>query len=147
MRVLDRALVFGMELDTDKKRMRRKFDRLDPSQLFAFGIRPMIDSGHLHARRLEIGNIIVVELVTMAMPFGNILLAIDLVEQAVLFQGARVSAQTHRPAHVLDVLLLVHDMDHRILGLGIHLGGIGCFPAQNIAGELDYAHLHPQADT
>ena len=129
MRVLDRALVFGMELDADKERMRRQFHSFNPGQFLALGIRPMIDTGHLHARRLEIGNIIVVELVAMAMPFGNILLAIDLVEQAVLFQSARVSAQTHRPAHVLDVLLLVHDMDHRILGLGIHLGGIGGFPA------------------
>ncbi len=59
---------------------------------------------------------------------------------------ARVGAQTHAAAHVLDVLLVEHQVDDRVLGDGIEFGGVGARETGHVASELRDRDLHPETD-
>ena len=59
----------------------------------------------------------------------------------------RVGAEAHRPAHLVDLLLLRQQVDHRERRLGVELGGVGAVHADDVAREVDHGELHPEADT
>src|SRR5690606_31267449 len=69
---------------------------------------------------------------------------------------ALLSAQTHGATQIGGVAAGFHGAsgigplgdktDHRMLAVLVELGGVGISPAQHIASELDYRHLHAKAD-
>ena len=58
----------------------------------------------------------------------------------------RLRAKSHRPAEVLDLLLLGQQVDHGIRRLGIHLGRVRAVEPAHVARELGDGDVHPEAD-
>ena len=108
MGVLGRALVLRMELCPDEERMRGQFHDLDKA-----GFR--IAAGGLQAGRFEIGQIVVVELVAVTVPFAYLRLAVKGGGQRAGLQEASVGSQAHRPAFDGGLLLVFHHADDRML--------------------------------
>ena len=80
------------------------------------------------------------------MTFVDDLLAVNLVDERALLQLARIGAQTHRAALVLNVLLLGHQVDEQIIGVLVELGGGGTLQAHDVARELAHGRLQAQAN-
>ena len=57
----------------------------------------------------------------------------------------RVRAEPHRAAHVDDVALLVHEVDHRVRRVRVELARVGAGEAAHVAGELDHRAVQPEA--
>ena len=68
MRILDRTLVFGMELHAEEKRVHAGRQR---HGFHEFHVPFFIDSHALQAGRFEIGAVGVVEFVAVAVALGN----------------------------------------------------------------------------
>ena len=117
--------------------MRRDFDNLDQTRVG-------VDARGLHAGLFEVGQILAVELVAVAVTLADELGAIGLVGPRALGQTAFVAAQTHGAALVGDGLLVFHDVDDRIGRGVIHLERIGAVEVEHVARELDHRHLHAE---
>src|SRR5690606_28857189 len=72
-------------------------------------------------------------------------LAVNIVRLAAFFQTTGVGTETHGTAFLRHLLLLFHQVDNRVTGVGIKLRGAGAVEFQHIAGELDDGTLHAQA--
>src|SRR5687768_13220425 len=59
----------------------------------------------------------------------------------------RVRAETHRPAHVGDMLLSLHERDHGVVALGSKLTRMAVGEADYVARELDDCRLHSEANS
>src|ERR1700737_180744 len=81
----------------------------------------------------------------MAMALVHDLLPISLVCQGTWQQLARVEAEPHRSAHLVDVSLLRHEIDHGRRGERGKLGGVRVWSVEHLAGEVDHRALHAQA--
>ena len=99
----------------------------------------------LHAGRLELLQIVVVELVTVAVTLRNVEFAVGGSDFRAFLQRTGIGAQTHRAAFGRNALLLLHQVDHRMRRL-LHLARIGIGEIQHVARELDHGTLHAQAD-
>ena len=139
MRVHDGALVFGMELRGHEIGVLGDFDNLDKS---CFGV----EACGNHACLAELVDILVVELVAMAVTLGNHLGAINLVGLAAFLQAAGIGAEAHGATHIGDVFLLFHHIDDGVSGGRGNLDGMGIGIAKHIACELDHGALHAKAD-
>ena len=111
-------LELRMELRRDEPRMLRQLDDLDEPALLegAADHEPGLDE------RLAVG---VVDLVAVAVALrDHRLAAVHLARARALDELDRLRAEPHRPAEILDLLLLGQQVDHRIRRLGIHLGRV-----------------------
>ena len=58
----------------------------------------------------------------------------------------RLRAEPHRPAEVLDLLLLGQQVDHGVRRLRVHLGRVRALEPEHVPGELADRHVHAEAD-
>jgi len=141
------TLQFGVELHADEPGMVRPLDdfRQDAVRRQAAEVK----AGALH--HVAIGCI---DLVTMAVAFGNGRLAIDFTDPGAWRQHRLIGAQPHGAAQVLVGLADLHRVaahpfghqpDHRIIRR-TELGGRRAGHAAEVAGRLDNGHLHAKAD-
>src|ERR1700752_4906929 len=103
-----------MELAADEPGMVGYLDHLDER-----GVR--LESGEPHATRLDRLAVRVVELVAMAVAFGDLLLAVDLCGDRAVGELARVGSEPHRPALLRQALLHGHEIDDRMRRIGVDL--------------------------
>src|SRR5581483_3603411 len=109
-------LELRMELRRDEPGMVGKLDDLDEPSLLE---RPADDEPRIDELLPEC----VVHLVAVAVALGDApLAAVDLARPRVLRELDCLGAEAHRPAEILDVLLLRQQVDHGERRLGIHLG-------------------------
>ena len=135
--VFRRTLEFRMELYSYEERMGRDLDNLHKACL-------RIASGSLHPGLLDYGQVIVVELVSVSVSFGNQFLAVYPVCERTFLYLAVVCSKTHRAPFDSSALLVFHQVYYRGGCSRIHLCGNGILESEDIAGELHDAHLHPQ---
>src|SRR5450759_4862570 len=127
-----------MELACDKPRVIRELDDLDQPSIGRH-------AAEHHTRVAHHLAILVVELEAMAVALVNDLFAVSLVGQRAWEQPARVQAESHRPAHLVDVSLLGHQVDHRCGCERGELCGVGVRRVQHLAGKVDHGTLHAEA--
>ena len=72
-------------------------------------------------------------------------LAVCLVDLGAGCEHRVIRAEAHGATHVGDVALVVHEVDHRVRGVRVHLGRVGTGQAHHMAGELDRHHLEAEA--
>ena len=82
----------------------------------------------------------------MPVAFAHFGAAIAAVEQGAGQDGAGICAQTHRRALGAHILLIGHQVDHRMSRCAAKLTGVGVCPAYNAACKFDHGDLHAQAD-
>ncbi len=104
------------------------------------------ESREPHAVRLDALAIRVVELEAMAMALGDLLLAVDLGGERPVAEHARIRAEPHRPALLVEPFLRRHQIDHGMRRFRIDLRGVGAVEPAHVARELDHRHLHAEAD-
>ena len=104
-----------------------------------------VDAHALHAGRLELLLISVVELVAVVVALLDAVGAIDLLELAALDECAVEVTHTHRVAEVS--LLLLHDVNNVVGSRLVHLTRVGIGNAEYVAGKLYYHALHAETDT
>src|SRR4029453_10454570 len=129
----------GGKLPRHEPRMAGELD--DLHQLL---LRP--DPGDPDPVLLQRGQIVVVDLVPVAVTFPDRPLPVRLRGIAALGEGHRVEAEPHRPSLVRDVPLLGQEVDD-IVGRHRHeLGGVRTLEPADVARVLDHRALHPEAD-
>src|SRR5882762_9553301 len=116
-------LELRMELARDEPRMVGQLDDLDQA---AFLER----SGDHQASLRERRPIVVVDLVTVPVALVHDRLAVRVMRTSSVDHLDRLRAEPHRAAEILDLLLLGQQIDHRMRGLGIHLGRVGAVEAE-----------------
>ena len=89
--------------------------------------------------------ILSIELVAVAMAFGNLLFTVYPECQGVRIQIAGISAQSHVAAHDIATQQFAQHVEHPVRSGRIKLGTVGVKPAY-IAGELNDKAVHSQAD-
>lgn len=60
-------------------------------------------------------------------------------------EGAAVGSEAHCSAHVVDALLLFHQVDDVVRCVGSHLGGVGVLKPEDVACEFYHHALHAEA--
>ena len=127
-----------MELAGHEPRMVRELDDLDETAVWR-------DAAEDHPGLAEHLAVLVVELEAMAVALVHDLLAVCLVGESARGQLARVQAEAHRAAHLIDVALLGHQVDDRGRGERGELGRVGVGRVQGLAREVDHGALHAEA--
>src|SRR6185436_15931901 len=94
----------------------------------------------------EAWPVLVVHLIAMAVPLVDDRLAVRVPRASPLDELDRLRAEAHRAPEVLDLLLLGEQVDHRIGGLGIHLGRVRAVEAEHVPGELADRDVHSETD-
>src|SRR5258707_5824873 len=97
-----------------------------------------------HSSRLEAASILVVKLEAVAVALLNLRCTVGKGGLAALFQSTGIYPQTHGTTHPGDIALVGHQINHGILRRLLEFRAIGILKVQDIAGELDTHHLHPQ---
>src|SRR4030095_8752812 len=102
-------------------------------------------------------KIVVVDLITMPVPFGDALLSVNTAHHGFRFQHAFLTTQAHGAAKLgfqvatLDfavaVLPLRDERDHRMRAVGIEFGAMCTGQPCYVARKFDYCELHAEADT
>ena len=82
--------------------------------------------------------------VTVAL-VDDLFVAVDGARARARQQPGRPRAEAHRAAHVDDVALLVHEVDHRVRRAGVELARVGAGQAAHVARELDHRALQAEA--
>ena len=95
---------------------------------------------------LEIGEILIIELITVTMTLTDELFAVDLCHTGTLHQFAVVGPESHRSSEVCEILLTLHKVDHVMLRLLVHLAAVRIWHSQDVTGKFDDHHLHAQAN-
>ena len=88
----------------------------------------------------------VVHLVAMAVTLVDDELAVGLASAGTLLELDGLRAEPHRPAEVLDLLLLGEQVDDGERRLGIHLRRVGAVQPGDVARELGHRDVHAEAD-
>src|SRR2546428_5656277 len=86
----------------------------------------------------------VVELIAMAMPFLNLGAAVGFMRARAFLDLARVRAEPHGPALVLDRALIVHEIDDRGRAARVEFRAGGVRQAGHIAREFNDGALHAE---
>ena len=102
-------------------------------------------AGQQHAGGLERLAVAIVDLEAVAMALVDDLLAVDGGSLRAGREPGRVEPEAHRPALVLELALVGHEVDHRVLGEHVELGRVGVLRADDLAGELDDRALEAKA--
>ena len=95
-----------------------------------------------HTVSFKLFFIVVVEFVSVAMAFLNVLLFVDVGRRVSSVVSRFVSTKTHCTTHIGDILLLFHNVDNIVVGLFVHLSRISIAVTQHVAGKFYYHHLH-----
>ncbi len=138
-----------MELAGEKPGVVGQFDGFHQG----FVARPAAD---LHARRLDHADVVVVDLVAVAMTLDDRVPTVDLPRARARHQTRLLGAEAHG-ASVIECLgtafhlalaigPLGDQTDHRVRRAAVEFGAVGTGQSHHVAGELDHRHLHAQAD-
>src|SRR5690242_2817334 len=129
-----------MELASEEPRMAFEFHYLDQRIV---GRR----SGGLEAGLLERRAISVVDFIAMAMALRDPVAPVERTGNRAGLDHARIRAQAHRAALLIDVLLLFHDVDNRVGRALVDFARVGALEPQYVARVLDHHHLQAKTDT
>ena len=88
----------------------------------------------------------IVKLIAMAMAFADLLRAVAARQRGAGLHHARICAQAQRAALVDFIILIGHEIYHRMRTVGIELVRIRIRPADHMAGKLNHRHLHTQTN-
>src|SRR3954453_18231673 len=102
--------------------------------------------GHDQPGLDECGPIVIVDLVAMTVTLMHDGLPIGLVGARAFADFDRLRTESHRPAEVLDLLLLGKQIDHGMRRLRIHLGRVGPFETEHVPRELGDGHVHAETN-
>ena len=122
MRIENGALILGVKLCTDVPFQTWDFYNFHEVALGIF-------SHARHACPFVFFLIFVVEFVTMAMTFLDVLLLINVKHARLLLQHTFVCTQTHCTTHVGNVFLLLHDVNYVMFSFLVHFTTVGIFVA------------------
>ena len=140
MRAVRTGLKLRMELCAHKPRVIRKLHHFNNPVVR--GSAAEYDSG-----RLQAIAVIVVHLVTMAVALRNQrLLIVQFRCLAASQQLAGIFAKAHGSAQLNHILLLGHQIDDRVAGLGIEFSGIRVLQAKDMAAVFHNRHLHAKTN-
>ena len=114
------------------------------------------ESRKRQAGRRQFVEIVIVELVAVAVPLVDRILAVERVHQRARQQARLLRAQAHAAAqvgllvaHLLaarQILPLGDQRDHRMIRGAVEFGAVGALQAEHAARVFDDRQLHPQAD-
>ena len=139
MRRQRRGLEFRMILARHKPRVVRQFNHLDQPTVRRYAAKPQ-------PLRLQAVPVIVVEFVPVPVPFAYFKHPIGGFRLRSGRQHARVGAQPHGAALFRDLLLLRHQVDHRVRRGGGKLGTHRPRQPGYMARKFHHGALHAQAD-
>jgi len=139
MRIPRAGPELGMELARHEERVLRDLDDLDQLLLGP-------DPRDVQAVLLQRLEVIVVDLVAVAVALADDPLAVEPRGSAALGEQNRVEAEAHGAALVGQVPLLGKEIDHEVRGAGHELRGVRRFQPARVARELDDRALHAEAD-
>ena len=88
----------------------------------------------------------VVDLIAMPVTLVNHCVAVQLARPRPLGDLDGLRAQPHRPAEILDSLLLRQEVDHRERRLRIHLRRVRSLEPNDMPRELGDRDVHPETD-
>ncbi len=151
MRLHGFRLEFRVELAAEKPWVVGDFDDLHQG---AVGRGAADDEPGLHQPVPELD----VELEPVPVAFLDPFRSVGPVGEGAGFEDARVGAEPQGPAHVRHLVAgldlvgpvvepLLHEIDDRVGGGAVELGGVGVFHPRHVAGELYHGQLHAEADT
>ena len=80
------------------------------------------------------------------MALEDILLAVSGEGDGIAAQPAGIFAQPHRAALLVDMLLVGHQVDHRVRRVGVNLAGVRAGQTEHVAGVFHHGHLHAQTN-
>src|SRR5690606_14324055 len=86
-------------------------------------------------------------LVAVPMAFTHLGCTVGTCRTSSCREATDVGTQTHAAAHVLHLLLRLHERDNRVVALGRELAGVAVFNGAHVARKLYDGCLHSQADT
>ena len=139
MRTVRAASQLRVILHADEPRVVRQLDNLHQIAL-------RVHAADAHAALDEQIAIGVVELVAVAMALEDILLTVGGEGDGIAAQAAGIFAQPHRAALLVDMLLVGHQVDHRVRRVGVNLAGVRAGQAEHVAGVFHHGHLHAQTN-
>src|SRR5210317_1696230 len=133
-------LEFRMKLARHKPWMPSYFHGLHQVPFF-------VNSGYGQAFAYEVFLERIIEFIPVPVSLGDLCLPVCRVCFRPLGQYTWIGAKTHGSAHVLDFLLLLHQIYHGVLGFRIKLTAVCPLIAAYISREFHDSALHPQTDT
>src|SRR5215468_5886872 len=139
MRVPRAGAELRVELAGDEPRVVRQLDDLDELLL-----RP--DPRDPQPGLLEVGQVVVVHLVTVAVALADDALPVGPRRAGALVDDDGVQPEPHRPALVDDLPLLGQEVDHVVGRRGLELRRVRALEPADVAGVLDDRALHAEAD-
>src|SRR6266852_464377 len=140
MRTCGARLKLGVELAANEPGVRLQLHHLDQRSVRrkAAQVEPVLD---------ELITVFVVDLIAVPMALAVLRCCIDRRCLRSWSEFAWIRPETHRPAHVRDVLLVFHQRDDGIVAFGRELARMAVGQPDHVAGELDDRRLHSQADS
>ena len=103
------------------------------------------EPGQQHPGRLEGLAVVVVDLEAMAVALVDHLVAVHRAGLRAGLELRGVQAEAHRPALVLHLPLVGHEVDHRVLREHVELGRVDVLRPDDLAREVDHRALQPEA--
>src|SRR5436309_2991430 len=95
---------------------------------------------------LERLEVVVVDLVAVAVALADDPLAVERRRAAAVAEQDRIEAEAHGATLVGERPLLGQQIDHEVRGVGSELGRVGALQAAHVARVFDYRALHAEAD-
>ena len=114
-----------MRLRAQEERVRRQFDHFDK-------VRRHVAAREDHAVTFEDLRILVVEFEPVAVSLADVEDTVGLGRKRSRYQSARIGAEPHRPAHHLEVSLILHEVDDRMRRLGLDFARVSEFQAAQL---------------
>ena len=107
-----------------------------------------IGADALHSALFEFFPVTVIEFVTVTMAFAyGSDITVSCENTAALPYGAGIGPESHRTAHLGNALLFFHHINDIMRRVRIHFSTVGIPVSENIPGEFNHHHLHPQTDS
>jgi hypothetical protein len=128
-----------MELHGEEPGMAGELDDFDELAIGA-------GAGEGEAVSRELLAIDVVELVAVAMAFGDFFAPVRFAGVRALREDGGLRAEAHGAAFVSDVFLLVEQADDGVGSVFVEFGGVGAGKIHDVAGKLDGGALHAETD-
>jgi len=97
-----------------------------------------------HAGFFKKGNKIIVELVTMPVPFADNLFPVSFFSQGAAFDRTWMGSEAQSPANPGYFFLTGQVVNNRAGSIGIKFGAVSTGYPGHIAGEFDHRTLHPE---
>src|SRR4051812_19979534 len=140
MRPRGSRLELGMKLTADEPRMRLQLHDLDQRAVWG-------ESAEIQSVLNELIAVLVVHLVTVAVSLAHLRHSINRGGLSSDAQPAGICTEPHGAAHVGDMLLSLHERDHRISTVRCKLTGMTIRESHDVACELDDRRLHAETDS